>query len=129
MQNCSVGGSGYLMKRECLDRVGLIRPQESFTSYCRKLADQGWINGWYYPFLYQEHMDDPRAPHSLLKTEEDFQRHTPLTAKNFGISSLEEWLQFLRDDAVRVQAASFNPKHYTGWRGKLLRLARKLHIK
>jgi len=126
MLNCSVGGSGYLMKRKCVETNGLLRPDESFTRYCVRLAVKGWINGWYYPFLHQEHMDDPRAPHTLLKTDEDFQRYMPLTARNFGVSTLEEWIRYLHNDAAKVQAASINPKDHIGWRVKLKRLMKRL---
>ncbi len=129
MRNCSVGGSGYLMKRACVNKMGLLRPKQSFTDYCVKLAAKGWINGWYYPFLYQEHMDDPRAEHTLLKTDEDFQRYMPLTAKNFGVTSLEQWLQYLRNDARNVQAASINPKDFVDLRAKFRRLGKKLGSK
>ncbi len=125
MQNCWIEGSGYLMKRECTRRMKLLSTKYSFTGYCIRLAAKGWVNGWYYPFLYQEHMDDPRASHTLLKTEEDFQCKMPLTAKNFGMSSLDEWVQWLRDDAVRAQTAIINPKLYIGWRSKLRRLRKK----
>lgn len=129
MQNCWTGGSGYLMKRECLKVNGLLRSAETFTDYCIKLAAKGWINGWYYPFLYQEHMDDPRSPNTLLNSDDDFKRHLPLTAGKFGVSSLQEWEQLLRRDAIRQQTASINPKLYIGWRGRLRRIRRRIRRK
>lgn len=126
MQNCWIGGSGYLMKRACLEVNGLLENDKTFTKYCIELALKRWINGWYYPFLYQEHMDDPRSPNTLLKSDDDLKRYLPLTAGNFGVSSLDEWLQWLRDDAVRLQAANINPKHYIGWRGRLRRIRRRI---
>ncbi len=59
LQNCWIEGSGYLMKRECLVENGLLKENGNFTDYCIQLARKGRINGWYYPFLYQEHLDDP----------------------------------------------------------------------
>ncbi|MBN1806110.1 MAG: glycosyltransferase family 2 protein [Sedimentisphaerales bacterium] len=126
MQNCWVGGSGYIMKSRCARTIGVLRPKHSFTEYCIKLAAKGWINGWYYPFLYQEHMDDPRSPNTLLKSDNDLKKYLPLTAQNFGINTLEEWLQFLRNEAVVAQAANINPKHYVGWGSKLNRLSKKI---
>jgi len=70
-------------------------------------------------------MDDPRSPNTLLKSNDDLKRYLPLTAKNFGVSSLDKWVQWLRDDAVRVQTASINPKLYIGWRRILRRLRKK----
>ena len=61
LRNCWVEGSGYLMKRAVIDRIGFIREDESFSTYCTRAAAAGFVNGWYYPFLYQEHMDDLRS--------------------------------------------------------------------
>lgn len=126
MQNCWVEGSGYLMKRACLESKGLLQPQQSFTDYCIRLAAKGWINGWYYPFLYQEHMDDPRSTHTLLRTDADMERFMPLTARNFGVNTVRDWQQWISRDAYVVQAASINPKCHLGWRPKLKRLFFKL---
>jgi len=126
MQNCWIEGSGYLMKRECLKVNGLLRSAETFTDYCIRLANKGWINGWYYPFLYQEHMDDPRSPNTLLKSDDDFKRYLPLTARNFGLGSLDEWSEQLRNSAVVCQTANINPKLYIGWRGRLRRIRRRI---
>jgi len=114
LRNCWVEGSGYLMKREVVERIGLIRDHESFTSYCIRAAAAGFINGWYYPFLYQEHMDDPRAPHTEMKTEADFRRLHPLSAQTFKIMSLEEWTNKLRQLARNLQTCSYDPKDYLG---------------
>ncbi len=126
MQNCWVEGSGYLMKRQCLEVNGLLKPEQSFTDYCVKLAAKGWVNGWYYPFLYQEHMDDPRSPNTLLKSDDDFKRYMPLTAINFGLSNIEQWLQFLRKDALKSQTATCDPKYYSPLRAKIRRVLKKI---
>lgn len=126
MQNCWIEGSGYLMKRECLKVNGLLRSRETFTDYCVRLANKGWINGWYYPFLYQEHMDDPLSPNTLLKSDDDFKRYLPLTAINFGLTSLDEWSARIRNSAVTAQTANINPKLYIGWRGRLRRIRQRI---
>ena len=54
-----VEGSGYLMKRACVEALGPLRPGESFTRYCIALARLGWVNGWYHPFLEQEDLTIP----------------------------------------------------------------------
>ena len=116
LRNCWVEGSGYLMKRTVVERVGLIRDNESFTSYCIRAAAAGFINGWYFPFLWQEHMDDPRAPHTAILTEEDFQRMRPLTAQTFKVRTRADWIQLNRDFALHLQQASFDPNDYLGLR-------------
>jgi len=125
MQNCWTGGSGYLMKRRCIEQLGLLPAGQSFPGYCIQLAARGWVNGWYFPFLYQDHMDDPRSEHTNLKTDEDFQRLHPLTAKTFDVKTLEDWLEFNRQDARSLQRAGTDPRQYTGWRAKLRRLAHR----
>ncbi len=119
MQSCWVEGSGYLMKSACLETNGLLRPDESFTQYCVRLCLHGWINGWYYPFLYQEHMDDPRSSHSCLKTDEDVERWMPLSARINGVRTVAEWQAQLKRSARLLQQAPVDPRYYTGWRRRL----------
>jgi cellulose synthase/poly-beta-1,6-N-acetylglucosamine synthase-like glycosyltransferase len=129
MMNCWVGGSGYLMKRQCLEQVGPIVDGQSFTGYCVQLAVRGWVNGWYLPLLCQDHMDDPRSEHTNLRTDEDFQRLRPLTAKTFEIDTLAGWVEFIREDARSLLQASADPKHYVGWRVTLRKLRQRLKEK
>ncbi|MFO0982793.1 MAG: glycosyltransferase family A protein [Planctomycetota bacterium] len=125
LQNCWVEGSGYLLRRELVAKFGPLREGQSFTHYCIELALAGLVNGWYYPFIRQEHMDDPRAPHSLLKTDADFRRNMPLSARTFGVDSLATWTRAIRRDAREVQEASVNPRRYVGWRGRVRRYLRQ----
>jgi GT2 family glycosyltransferase len=121
MRNCWVEGSGYLMKRQVLDQMGLLRERESFTSYCIRAAAQGFLHGWYYPFLFQEHMDDPRVPHTGMRTEADFQRLRPLSAKTFRIDTREAWIKRLKYSAWSLQACSFDPADHLGLKARLRR--------
>lgn len=114
MRNCWIGGSGYLMKREVINKIGLLRPKETFSDYCIRASSKGFINGWYYPFLYQEHMDDPRVPHTGIRSEEDFQRLIPLSARTFGINTREQWIQRLKTSAQKLQEYSLNPYDFIG---------------
>ncbi len=116
MQNPWVAGSGYLMKRECILRHGLLRRGESFPAYCIRLALSGWTNGFYFPFLLEDHMDDPRSPHTLYRTDADFQLRRPLTATLHNSTSLEEWTSSVKRNARLLQEASTDPTRYGGWR-------------
>jgi hypothetical protein len=119
LRNCWVEGSGYLMKRTVIERVGFIRENESFTSYCIRAAAAGFVNGWYFPFLYQEHMDDPRAPHTGIHSEADFQKLRPLTANTFHINTRQDWIKLNKDFALNLQQASFDPADYSGLKFKV----------
>lgn len=125
MLNCWVQGSGYVMKRELIRRVGPIRPGETFTDYGVRAALGGWVNGWYFPFIHEEHMDDARSPY-FNTTAEDFDRNRPLTALSHGIRTIEEWRAASRDLARSLQKASPDPRAYVGWRRKCRNALRRI---
>lgn len=118
MLNCWVQGSGYVVKRELIRQVGPILPEETFTDYGIRAALGGWVNGWYFPFIHEEHMDDARSPY-FNKTDEDFDRNRPLTAISHGIRTVEEWRAASRELARALQKASPDPRDYVGWRKKM----------
>jgi cellulose synthase/poly-beta-1,6-N-acetylglucosamine synthase-like glycosyltransferase len=125
LRNCWVQGSGCLIRRECVTSQGLLRPNESWPTYCMRLAAAGWVLGWPYPFIYMEHMDDPRSPYTLLRTEEDFRAHTPLTAQRFGIRTIDDRITQIRSFARECQTATIDPRAWVGWRRRARRLARR----
>ena len=126
LQNCWVEGAGHLIKRECIEESGPLQDNQSFTNYCIHLASRGWINGWPYPFIYMENMDDPRSPYTLLKTEADFQARRGLSPTRFGVTTLEQNRQRQPLLALKLQTCSTNPWHYIGWQGRLRRLLGRL---
>ena len=119
LRNMWVEGSGYLMKRACFDRLGPLPEHSSFTDYCIRLGRSGWINGWLYPFIYQEHMDDPRSPRSALHTDEDLLRHMPLSARRTGVTRLEDWVGQLQASAKLVQTAPVDPAYWSPLRRRM----------
>ena len=125
-RNAWVEGSGYLMRRECVDRLGPLQPGDSFTDYCIKVTREGWINGWIHPFLYQEHMDDPRSEHAGLHSDEDLLRRLPLSARRNGVATLESWTEQIRRSAEAVQRAPYEASYWAPWRHKGRRLRKKL---
>jgi glycosyltransferase involved in cell wall biosynthesis len=126
LQNLWVQGSGYLLKREWVQRHGLLAEGQTFTQYCKELAVRGGlVNGWYFPFVREEHMDDPRSPHTLLRSDADLERWLPLSAKRNGVRSVEEWTAQLRRSALIVQTASIDVRRYRGLRGRARKLWRR----
>ena len=122
LQHPWVGGSCYLMKRQCVDEQGLLRPSESFPDYCTRLTWSGWINGLYYPLLCVDHMDDPRSPHTLLKTDADMQKYAPLTAVRNHITSVRDWQKCIEDTARHIQTRRPEPCRFFWLRGSPYRL-------
>ncbi|MEH1013933.1 glycosyltransferase [Micromonospora sp. CPCC 206060] len=116
LRNHWVQGSGYLVKREVIRQVGPIAADESFTTWCLRAARLGWVNGWYHPFIREDHMDDPRSPHTIYRTDADLAARLPLSARSTGVRTVEEWTEHMRHSARLVQAASLDLRHYQGWR-------------
>jgi hypothetical protein len=97
-----MAGSVYLMKRACVLDGGLLNQGETFPGYCVGLAWLGWVHGWQVPLLVAENMDDPRSQYCMLKSEEDFQKAKPLTAKRYDLKTLEEWKNLNRKSAIGI---------------------------
>ncbi len=121
-----IAGTGHLIRRRCLEENGPLAEGQSFPNWCLHLARRGWRNGWYYPFVYMENMDDPRSEYTDLKTEEDFARRRGLSATKFGVKTLQEYLERQPKLALHLQTCSANPRHYLGWQGRARRLLRRL---
>lgn len=124
MRNLWVQGSGYLLPRRWIQQVGVLADNESFVQYCIRLARSGAINGWYYPFVFEDHMDDPRSPNTLLRSDADLIKRLPLTAQLNGIRTLADWQDLILRSAIVAQSASLDLREYSGWR-RAVRLGRR----
>ena len=128
MRNLWVQGSGYLMPRAIVERIGVLREEESFTDYCIRAARHGAENGFYYPFVPEDHMDDPRSPHTLIHSDADLAARMPLSARANGVSTVAEWTEQLERSALVLQTASLDPREYLGWRAKVKAVRRRLAL-
>lgn len=126
MRNLWVQGSGYVLNRQWVQRAGLLRDGESFTRYCIRLADSGAINGWYFPFVFEDHMDDPRSANTLLRTDSDLLSRLPLSAQANGVRTLSDWQDQIRRSATVAASASLDPRYYLGWRSRSRSARRRL---
>ena len=125
LRNFWVEGSCFLMRRACRDELGPLAPGQTFPQYCKSLSLRGWVNGWLYPFVHYENLDDPRSPNTLIRTQADLERRLPLTAQYNGIRTIEGWTDQLRRSALNAQTASIDARQYQGWR----RLARRAWVR
>lgn len=116
LRNLWVQGSGYLLRSSAVAEQGLLQPGQSFTQYCIELARRGRVNGWYFPFLLEEHMDDPRSPNTIYTTDEAFMARRPLSAVVNGVRTVADWEAQMRRSAVVAQSASLDPRDYVGFR-------------
>ncbi|MCW2622530.1 MAG: glycosyltransferase [Frankiales bacterium] len=119
MQNLWVQGSGYLVRREHVLAHGPIGERDSFPAFCMRLAKAtGLVNGWYFPFVHEEHMDDPRSEHCLMVSDETFRALRPLSAAARGVETLDAWRERMKRSAWEVQRAPLDHRRYGGWRAK-----------
>ena len=123
MLNPWVQGSGIMLKRQCVDALGILPSKDKgFTRYCIRIAAAGWINGWCVPLVPIDHMDDPRSPNTMLRTDADIERHLPLSAWMRGTRTIETWTAHLRMSARAIQESPIDPRLYLGVRKKIRRL-------
>lgn len=120
-------GSGLLVKRSTYEALGPM-PGRSTTPYWITMAQQGYVNGFYYPLVPQEHMDDPGSKHTRLTDEQSYEaaKKDTFNLNNHGQETLDDrwrWrarvLSNLLDDPWEVA-------HYVGWRATLRRLGQRI---
>ncbi|RYB92580.1 glycosyltransferase [Nocardioides glacieisoli] len=126
MRNHWVQGSGYVMPRAVVTAHGLLGPQESFSSYCVRLARAGRVNGYYFPFVREEHMDDPRSAHTLIHDDRALLDRMPLSAAANGVTTVEQWTAQLERSALLLQTAPLDLRTYSGWRRRARSLRRRV---
>jgi glycosyltransferase involved in cell wall biosynthesis len=126
LRNHWVQGSGFLFRRELIKEFGALSAGETFTRWCVRVARAGYVNGWLFPFVHEDHMDDPRSPNTLYTSDEAFRALRPLSAIATGVNSVDDWLEQTRRDAVDVQRASLDLRNYVGWRFRRKNAIRKV---
>lgn len=128
LRNHWVQGSGYLLRRALIERHGLLRQDESFTGYCLRLARSGAVNGFYFPFVPEDHMDDPRSAHTLIHTDADLAARLPLSAQANGVRTVADWTAQLERSALLLQSASLDLREYGGWRRAVRSVRRRVDL-
>ena len=121
-------GTGLLIKRETFERFGSFR-RTATTDYWLNLACAGLVNGFYFPLVYQEHMDDPRSRHNALRSMsfEQAYRHSYGWLSG-AIRDAESSHRLHRRILQKLLCGPWQPQYYCGspWKrfcGRLLTLA------
>jgi len=113
-------GTGLLTKSRIYRELGpIVGP--GTTGYWTRMAQAGYINGFYYPLIYQEHMDDPKSQYTLLTSEDAFQDAR-------GDGTLEELWEFRRFILRNLHDDPWDVKYYLGWRKALRGVGRRLGL-
>ncbi len=123
-------GTGLLIKRDTFRKFGPIL-EEGTTRYWRQMAVAGYVNGFYYPLIHQEHMDDPKSKHSHLKDEASYQAAKKVTVNinSPGQETLAGRWRWRQGVLNNLLDDPWDVKYYVGWRGKLRRLKTKLRLR
>lgn len=120
-------GTGLLIKRDTFQRMGPLRDKAT-TDYWLKMARAGYINGFYYPLVLQDHMDDPMSKYCQTNTESGFAAGRAVTVglgadRYSNPAGRLEWraqiISNLLDDP-------FDPAYYIGWRAKVRKTIRRV---
>ena len=117
-------GTGLLIKRDTFRKFGPI-PGNATTRYWVKVASAGYINGYYYPLIHQEHMDDPKSSHCMLTDDEAIRRlrDTTFVLRENNISNMEERWKRRKYVLENLNRGPWEAKYYVGWRKRLRQLA------
>ena len=105
-------GTGLLVKRSTFMHFGPFK-RKATTDYWLNLARAGCVNGFYYPLIYQEHMDDPRSPHNALKSMsfERAYRHS-YGWQTGALSDLESHSRLHREILNNLLNDPWDPQYY-----------------
>jgi GT2 family glycosyltransferase len=118
-------GTGFLIKRSTYQELGPIEGSAT-TGYWIKMAQRGYVNGYYYPLVFQEHMDDPKSRHCHLNDEKSFQAMKGITVllehpKVHDVKGLWAWREEI---LANLLDEPWDVRHYVGLRNRV-RKARK----
>lgn len=122
------GGTGLLIKRDTFERFGPIA-WESTTKYWIKIASAGYINGYYFPLICLEHMDDLHSKYSRfnLMSFEEAMKYRP----SYQHRKLKKGRKLLETNRVihieNLLTDPYDPKYYMGWRSIPRRASAKVY--
>jgi glycosyltransferase involved in cell wall biosynthesis len=123
-----IDGSALMMKRSTYLKYGPISEQEYLSGFWRRLALAGYINGFYYPLILQNHLDDPLNPKCLIKSTKTFNDYREITqGLKVGRYNGPEGRIAWRNEILRnILDDPYNPHYYAGWRRILRKLKNRI---
>lgn len=121
-------GTGLLLKRSTFEQLGPIKGRAT-TGYWRQMAMKGYVNGFYYPLILQEHMDDPMSEYSRLKDEKSYQEAKSVTfgINNVGQETLENHWHWRQKVLSNLLDDPWQASYYKPWRRKIRSLKADLY--
>lgn len=122
-----IDGSCVLFKRSAYLALGPMEPP-STSAYWLKMARAGYVLGFYYPLVYQEHMDDPKSDHSVIVDEASYQEAKKVTfiINCPGRETLPDFWRWRGEVLQDLHDNPFDLRSYQGWRLRALRIRNRL---
>ncbi len=126
-----IAGSGFILKRNIFTQQGFWKSgaHVGTSYYFLKMAAAGYINGWYYPLILQEHMDDQKSSHCLIKNKETFCKYKDVTysLKARRYHNIEGRVRWRQEIIRNLLDDPYEPRYYLGWRRKWMSVKRRIH--
>jgi len=117
-------GAG-LVKLKALRECGPLESSRT-TNYWIRMALKGYVNGYYVPLIYVEHMDYPWSKHFAFSNRFEEWLQTSSGVKCHGIRTLEDAKAWHQVVVAHILDEPWDVKYYVGWRGKLRRVKKKI---
>jgi len=110
-------GTGFLIKKKTYQKYGPLTGKTT-TKFWLKLAQKDLINGFYYPLIFQEHMDDPKSKHTHITDDFSFEfaKKFTVTPKNLEIKSFSDSLVVRAQILNTILCGPIDVKKYGGWK-------------
>jgi glycosyltransferase involved in cell wall biosynthesis len=112
------GGGVGLVKLRTMREFGPLESSRT-TGYWIRMAKRGYINGYYFPLVYAEHMDYPWSEHFAFSDRFEEWLKISSGAKRHGIRSLEDARDWHQVVVRNILDDPWQAKYYVGWRSKV----------
>jgi len=122
------GGGAGLVKLKAVKECGLLESSAT-TSYWIRMALKGYVNGFYFPLIYVEHMDDPNNRYCLIRDKESFETAAAVTVglQAGRYKDLRGRLQWRQEIIRNLMDDPYDPRYYVGWRRKFRSIKNRIH--
>lgn len=121
-------GTGLLIKNDTYRKFGRLQGNRT-TQYWINMALKGYINGFYYPLVYQEHMDYIWSKHYAFSDNLQEGMEMSVSAADWGIHTAKQANTLHRQIVQDILDGPWDAKYYVGWRGKLRRGKQQIYRK
>jgi len=119
-------GSAFLVKRRVFEAFRPCRENEYLSKFWLRLSLAGYIHGFYYPLIFQEHMDYPWSKHFAFAGRFEEGLELNATSKRHGIRTVDDEKAWHQVVLKNILDDPWQAEYYVGWRAKLRRIKNKV---